>query len=296
MSLHGVALVDKPEGATSFAVVAKLRRLFRAHGVEKAGHTGTLDPLAEGLLPVCIGEATKFAQRLLDARKTYLAQVQFGRATTTLDREGDTTAEGIVEVARGPLEAALKRFRGTIEQTPPAFSALKVDGVPAYRRARRGEIVELEPRRVTIHRLELVALDECAGRALFSVECSKGTYLRVLAADIAHAVGTVGHLSALRRTRTGGYDVASARPLDAWLGASDDEREAWLEPTDSLLSDLPVARFDTVTASALRCGRVVSPPAGTEAGLHRAYGQGFGFIGLVRVEGCKARAERLLSG
>lgn len=294
MSLHGVALVDKPEGLSSFAVVARIRRIFRLLGVTKAGHTGTLDPLASGLLPICIGEATRYAQRLLDAPKGYWARIQFGTSTTTLDREGEAVAHGPKVIAEDVIAAALQRFTGRIWQVPPAFSALKIDGRPAYELARKGEGVRLAPREVEIHRLALVAVDTTAGTCDLEVECSKGTYIRTLAADLASAIGTVGHLALLRRTLTGGFRLDDARPLDQWLEASDSERVHWLRPTDALVADLPRLALDVEDARALCNGKTVILDSASVDGLCRVYDHADAFLGLGHVNVGRLRAERLL--
>ncbi len=310
MTPHGVALVDKPAGMSSFSVVSRLRRVFRALGVGKVGHTGTLDPLATGLLPICIGEATKFAQRLLDSDKGYLATVQFGAATTTGDTEGEVTQRSDRVLTASDVAVALARFRGRIRQTPPAFSALKIAGKPAYEYARAGQAVEIASREVTIHAITLLAFDPATQRADIDVLCSKGTYIRSLAVDLAAALGSAGHLASLRRTRTGGFALADARPLDAWMDASGEQRKDWLLPTDSLLGDLPRIDLDDAEATALCNGKIVAvhpaaanattavPAASDEATLYRLYAAGAGdrFIGLGRCDADRClRVERLLS-
>jgi tRNA pseudouridine55 synthase len=204
--VNGILLVDKPEGATSADVVRMLKRPL---GGAKVGHLGTLDPFASGLLPLCIGEATKVARYLLLEDKTYTGTIRLGVATDTLDRTGrvtETAAAPALDTAT--LDAVAARFTGSQLQTPPMYSALKRDGVPLYKLARRGVEVEREPRRITIHRLALA----CAGGpdVTFEVACSKGTYVRVLAADLGRALGTVAHLLALRRTQVGTFDVTAA--------------------------------------------------------------------------------------
>ncbi len=302
MSLHGVALVDKPIGMSSFAVVSRMRRAFRDLGISKAGHTGTLDPLASGLLPICLGEATKFAQRLLDADKGYQATIQFGSATTTGDAEGEVTARSECAVSASMVAAALRRFLGRTLQRPPAFSALKIAGRPAYQYARDGVAIELPLREIEIHELQLRAFDVEHQRAEIEVACSKGTYIRSLAVDIAAAVDAVGHLCALRRTRTAGFRVEDAHPLDMWTSANEEQRGSWLLPTDSLLSDLPAVVLDGVRASDLRNGKVVALPAdhaGDATELVRAYDArevSAAFVGLARmISRTELRAERLLS-
>jgi tRNA pseudouridine55 synthase len=312
MALHGVALVDKPAGMSSFSVVSRIRRAFRGMGVIKAGHTGTLDPLATGLLPICVGEATKFAQRLLDSDKGYAATVKLGVATTTADAEGEITDRRAVACARADIEAVLSSFRGPITQTPPIYSALKIAGKPAYEYARAGKSVEMAPRSVVIHALELTAYDAAAQTFDIEVRCSKGTYIRSLAVDIALALGTVGHLASLRRTRTGGFDLALARPLETWMDATDELRCAWLLPTDALVADLPEIRLADDDGVAIRQGKVVTAPAmpagsagvmaagaALDSGgnpIFRLYDDAHGFLGLgsLAPDG-QLRAERLLS-
>ena len=311
MALHGVALVDKPAGMSSFSVVSRIRRAFRSVGVTKAGHTGTLDPLATGLLPVCVGEATKFAQRLLDSDKGYEATVKLGIATTTADAEGEVTDQRDATCSRADVDAALATFRGAISQTPPIYSALKIAGKPAYEYARAGKAVEMAARSVVIHSLDLTDLDAAAQTFDIEVRCSKGTYIRSLAVDIALALGTVGHLSSLRRTRTGGFDLAQARPLDDWMDVSDQVRTSWLLPTDALVADLPAIRLSDVEGIAIRQGKVIAGVPASEDVLDsmnnparadgadmllRMYDDVRGFLGLgALTRDGQLRAERLLS-
>ena len=304
MALHGVALVDKPAGMSSFSVVSRLRRIFRTLGVTKAGHTGTLDPLATGLLPICVGESTKFAQRLLDADKGYLATIKLGTSTTTGDREGEIAETRPANCDSAIVRAALVGFVGSIEQTPPIYSALKVAGKPAYEYARAGQAVELAKRTVQIHAIELLSSDLAAQEFEISVACSKGTYIRTLAEDLALALGTVGHLASLRRTRTGGFDLIAAHPLDAWMECDDATRLSWLLPTDSLVAELPRIALNEFDARDIQNGKTVSydrnqsSPALDESDglLLRVYGPSAHFLGLGKIapDGL-LRAERLLS-
>ena len=310
MGLHGVALVDKPAGMSSFSVVSRLRRIFRTLGVTKAGHTGTLDPLATGLLPICIGESTKFAQRLLDADKGYFATVKLGIATTTADAEGEITARSDVHIEATIFAAMLAKFRGKIEQIPPIYSALKIDGKPAYQYARAGLAVEIKSRIVEIYAVELVASRPELQEFDINVRCSKGTYIRTLAVDLALALGTVGHLSGLSRTRTGGFDLADAHPLDAWMETDDATRLSWLLPTESLVAELPSLDLTAQQAVDICNGKVVAMPTET---LHQAPDasdvalggnvtllrlqdaqKGFLGLGALGADGT-LRAERLLS-
>ncbi len=304
MALHGVALVDKPAGMSSFSVVSRLRRIFRTLGVTKAGHTGTLDPLATGLLPICIGESTKYAQRLLDADKGYLATIKLGAATTTGDREGEITETRPADCDSGAIRAVLSQFVGSIEQTPPVYSALKVAGKPAYEYARAGQAVELAKRTVEIHAINLLSCDAAAQEFEISVVCSKGTYIRTLAEDLALALGTVGHLASLRRTRTGGFDLNAAQSLDAWMECDDATRSSWLLPTDSLVAELPRVTLNEFGARNIQNGKFVSCdrtdalPRSSEGDelLLRVYGPSEHFLGLGKLapDGL-LRAERLLS-
>ncbi|HEY2976861.1 MAG TPA: tRNA pseudouridine(55) synthase TruB, partial [Burkholderiaceae bacterium] len=208
-ALHGVLLLDKPVGLSSNDALQKAKRLYRA---EKAGHTGTLDPLASGLLPICFGAATKFSQVSLDADKAYRATLKLGQTTTTGDAEGEVTRQRPVQVDRAAIDAACARFSGEIEQVPPMHSALKKDGRALYEYARNGIEVERAPRRVTIHAIAIVDWHDDA--LVIDVSCSKGTYIRTLAEDIGEALGCGAHLSALRRIGSGALRVEQAVTLE----------------------------------------------------------------------------------
>ena len=248
-AVHGVLLLDKPLGLSSNDALQKAKRLFRA---EKAGHTGTLDPLATGLLPLCFGAATKFSQISLDADKRYLATLKLGVTTTTGDAEGDVVDRRDVAVTRAQLEAACARFTGPITQVPPMHSALKRDGRPLYEYARAGIEVEREARAVTIHRVVIVEGqdDEWA----LDVSCSKGTYIRTLAEDIGRQLGCGAHLSALRRTGSGALTLDDARTLDQLAAMTEAERDAALMPADALLADWPVVRLGNEDAGRFLSG------------------------------------------
>lgn len=304
MNLHGVALVDKPAGMSSFSVVSRLRRVFRSVGVTKAGHTGTLDPLATGLLPICVGEATKYAQRLLDSDKGYRATIQFGVSTTTGDAEGEIAARSDVKIEAAALHLAIEKFRGPIVQVPPIYSALKIAGKPAYEYARSGQVVELAPRSVNVYELQLLAFDEITQAASIEVRCSKGTYIRTLAMDLAVALGSVGHLLSLQRTLTGGFALAQAQTLEAWMDADDVTRVSWLLPTDQLVADLAALTLDARQSIEIRQGKVVPCTAmsnsqmvlSTAHPIVRLYDAMNGFLGLGRMDECGLlRAERLLN-
>ncbi|MFC5301227.1 tRNA pseudouridine(55) synthase TruB [Azospira restricta] len=264
--VDGVLLLDKPSGITSNDALQKARRLFSA---EKAGHTGTLDPMASGLLPVCFGEATKFSADLLDADKTYEATLRLGVTTTTADAEGEVLETRPVQVGEADLRAVLPRFTGAIEQVPPMYSALKRDGKPLYELARQGIEVERAARAVVIHELTLLA---CAGTDVsLRVRCSKGTYIRTLAEDIGSALGCGAHLTALRRTRVGSLELAGARTLAEIEACAEEGREALLRPVDTLLSGLPPVVLDE--AQTLRFGNG-NPVAADVVGPCRVYAGG----------------------
>jgi tRNA pseudouridine55 synthase len=231
--VHGVLLLDKPAGISSTQALAKAKWLLNA---EKAGHTGTLDPFATGLLPLCFGEATKFASDLLDADKTYEATIRLGITTTTGDPEGEIIETCEVDVQRAQIESVLDKFRGPIDQIPPMYSALKRDGKPLYAYAREGKTLERDARAVTIHELELVSF--ASPDIQIRVRCSKGTYIRVLGEDIGHALGTGAHLISLRRVGVGNLLIAEAMTIEALAALSEADRKNSLLPADSLLSEL----------------------------------------------------------
>jgi tRNA pseudouridine55 synthase len=241
--VHGVLLLDKPAGLSSNDALVKAKWLLNA---QKAGHTGTLDPFATGLLPLCFGEATKFSQDLLDADKTYETVVHLGVTTATGDTEGEVLETREANVSRTQIESVLARFRGEIEQVPPMYSALKRDGKPLYEYARAGITLEREARRVTIRELEL--LDYQAPFLTLRVACSKGTYIRVLGEDIGAALGCGAHLKALRRTLVGALPLAAAVTLERLADMPETERSTLLSPVDALLSGFPPVRLPELLA------------------------------------------------
>lgn len=271
--VDGVLLLDKPIGMTSNAALQKLRWLFNA---EKAGHTGTLDPLATGVLPICLGEATKFSGELLDADKAYRATVQLGVITTTGDAEGEVLATAPVTASEADLRAVLPRFIGDIEQIPPMYSALKRDGKPLYELARQGIEVAREPRQVTIASIELLSWH--GDQFVIDVDCSKGTYIRTLAADIGNALGCGAHLAALRRTRVGRHDLSGALDLPSIEALSTEQRDGLLLPCDILLSGLPVVTLGEREANTMLHGQAIRW-SGEPSRQHRLYGP-MGFMGL----------------
>ncbi len=271
--VDGVLLLDKPTGMSSNAALQKARWLFNA---EKAGHTGTLDPLATGLLPLCFGEATKFSSTLLDADKTYLATVRLGIVTDTADAEGKVLETHPVTATEANVRAVLPRFTGEIEQVPPMYSALKRDGKALYELARQGIEVERAPRKVMIHAIELLAWQ--GDHFDLRVDCSKGTYIRTLAADIGAVLGCGAHLSALRRTRVGALNIDQSVTLDAIETLPPDARDSLLQPTDALLAELPVAQLNELEAARVLQGQPVRW-SGTPSCQRRLFGPQ-GFIGL----------------
>jgi tRNA pseudouridine55 synthase len=291
-AVHGVLLLDKPAGISSNVALRTAQRLY---GAAKAGHTGTLDPLATGLLPACFGDATRFSHLLLDSDKTYRAGVRLGMTTSTGDLEGAVTGRKPVAVAREEVEAVLRRFVGESMQVPPMYSAIKQNGEPLYKLARAGVDVPRAPRAVVISEISLLAM---AGEELdLAVTCSKGTYIRVLAEDIGHALGCGACLSALRRTAAGGFSLESGTYTLAGLEAmSAEQRDAALLPPDALLAALPPFEFDADEAQRLVQGQTVEKAGAPDDGLARAYGPGRRFLGLVElVERGRVVPRRLLS-
>jgi tRNA pseudouridine55 synthase len=286
-AVDGLLLLDKPIGITSNAALARVKRIYRA---EKAGHTGTLDPLASGLLPICLGVATRFAQFLLDARKRYVATVRFGVTTTTQDAEGEVVEERPVSFDRQRLLVTLSGFVGRLMQTPPAHAALKFEGRPYYHYARHGVDIPRVAREIEVASLEL--LEWRPPDAIIDVECSKGTYVRALAADLGAALGSGAHLHALRRTRTGDFDLRDALTL-AELDAMDDGSQlARLLPIDAPLARLPRLDLEAAAACDLMHGRF--PAIEADDGCYRAYGPNAAFLGVARATCAKLYALRLV--
>jgi tRNA pseudouridine55 synthase len=291
--IDGWVVLDKPVGLGSTPAVSRVRRLF---GAQKAGHGGTLDPLASGVLPIALGEATKTVPFVMDGRKEYRFTLKFGEARSTEDAEGEVTATSEARPDDAAIAAALAAFQGEIEQMPPAFSALKVDGRRAYDLARAGEVVELKPRKVLIERLEFLGRPD-RDHADFVVGCGKGTYIRSLGRDLAVALGTVGHLSMLRRTVAGPFREAAAISLPklealghipALFGA--------LAPVATALDDIPALAVTEAQADRLRQGQPVlltrdAPPSGA---LVRAE-LGDRLVALVRSDGTALQPVRVFN-
>jgi tRNA pseudouridine55 synthase len=273
--VDGVVLLDKPGGMTSNAALQAVRRLF---GRVKAGHTGTLDPLATGLLPLCLGEATKFAGGLLEADKTYEAVIRLGVATTTGDAEGEPLVQREVSGCSERVAGMLAAFTGEIDQLPPMFSAIKHRGRPLYSYARAGEQVERRTRRITVRGLELLSISE--QEFSVRVQCSKGTYIRTLAQDIGERLGCGAHLKALRRTQIACLQIGEAVGLETLQALADAERRGWVRPVDLLLSDLPAVVLDRARAQALLQGRPVRGLDRLPLGAVRVYAEDGSFLGL----------------
>jgi tRNA pseudouridine55 synthase len=274
----GALLLDKPVGLSSNAALQRAKRLL---GARKAGHAGTLDPLASGLLLLLFGEATKFAGPLLDADKEYAATVKLGERTATGDAEGEILERLPVSADEAKVEAVLRGFRGAIEQIPPMYSALKQAGVPLYDLARQGKTVERRARTVQIYELRAIRLEPPFLE--LQVRCSKGTYIRTLAEDIGAALGTVAHLAALRRTASGGFRIEHAVSLAALEEANEKTRSAALLPLSALLTGLPRAELDAAAEARFRNGQTLATPA-REEGLCGVYGQNGRVIGLGRAD------------
>ena len=266
-AVHGVLLLDKPLGLSSNDALQKVKRLYRA---EKAGHTGTLDPLASGLLPLCFGAATKFSQISLDADKRYTATLQLGVTTSTADAEGAVLLTRDVNVTREQMEQACARFTGPIHQVPPMHSALKRDGKPLYEYARAGIEVEREARQVTIYRIDILGGHDDVWT--LDVRCSKGTYIRTLAEDIGEALGCGAHLSGLRRTGSGPLTLDAALTLEQLVLMTEKQRDAALQDADMLLADWPVVRLDTEDAGRFLSGVRRRLPSLADAPNVRVYG------------------------
>lgn len=291
-ALDGILLLDKPAGLGSNAALQAVKRLY---GAAKAGHAGTLDPLASGLLPVLFGEATKFSQFALDADKEYLARARLGVTTTTGDAEGEVLARRGVEVRPEDLDPVLARFRGEIEQVPPMHSALKHGGQPLYELARQGREVARSARRVRVHALDLLAFD---GESLeLRVRCSKGTYVRTLVEDIGRTLGCGAHLSALRRVAAGRFNVADAVALEPLRAETPEARDRRLLPAESLLEGLPRVDLPDALAARFERGQVLALEEAPE-GCCRVYAAHGRLLGLGEGQGQgrrELRPRRLVS-
>lgn len=291
--VDGWVILDKPVGLGSTQAVGKVRRLF---GAQKAGHGGTLDPLACGVLPIALGEATKTVPFVMDGAKEYRFTLRFGEARSTEDAEGEVTETSDVRPSDAEIRAVLRAFIGTIEQVPPAFSALKIDGKRAYDLARAGVAVDLKSRKVVIDRLELLGRPD-AEHADFVVACGKGTYIRSLGRDLARAVGTVGHLSFLRRTAAGPFREDRAISLSKLEALGHNSRLLGaLAPVSTALDDIPALALTEAQASRLRQGQRLTSTqdAPTSGTLYRAEQDGR-LVALLEFDGVSFKPVRVFN-
>jgi tRNA pseudouridine55 synthase len=289
--ISGLLLLDKPAGYSSNHALQKIKRLFRA---EKAGHTGTLDPFATGLLPICLGEATKFSSYGLEGDKRYLATLKLGITTATGDIEGEILARKEVAISQADIDDALAKFRGHISQIPPIYSALKVAGKPMYDYARKGLEVERKPRQVEIKELKYV--DFSAGELVIDVTCSKGTYIRVLGEDIGNALGCGAHLSALRRTMSAGLKIAQATTIEQLELFTEHQRDEKLLPIDTLVKNIPSIVLESPMVTRLQQGQCQEAHGDWLPGIVRIYDQNNDFIGLAEVtDAHQLIAKRLIA-
>ena len=292
--VDGLLLFDKPVGLSSNQALQRVRRWYRAR---KAGHCGSLDPLASGLLPICFGEATKFSSYLLDADKVYRADCRLGISTDTGDAEGEIVERRPVEVSTSAVRAAMAGLTGEIEQVPPMYSALRHQGRRLYELARAGETVERQPRSIRIFRFDLLELD--GDRLVFEVHCSKGTYVRTLAEDLGKALGCGAHLTALRRTAVQQFDAAQSLDEAGLVSLAEQGEaatDARLIPISTMLAHFPECRLTAAQTRAIRHGKSVPDPAGTTPGIHRLVDPEGEFIGLGEIapEG-SLKAKRLMN-
>ena len=274
-NISGVLLLDKPLGYSSNQALQKIKLLYQA---AKAGHTGTLDPLATGLLPLCFGEATKFAHFLTDADKVYIATVKFGITTNTGDAEGQVLSVKDVNISKMQLEQVCSQFLGVISQVPPMYSALKHEGKAMYEYARAGVEIERASRAVTIHNIEINAFDRDV--ATITVKCSKGTYIRTLAEDIGAQIGCGAHLIGLRRTATANYHINQAITIEQFEAMSVAQRALLLRPADSAVEHLPEITLDIDSAFYLQQGQAILHSGNIPEGLIRLYNEQGEFLGL----------------
>jgi tRNA pseudouridine55 synthase len=293
-NVDGILLLDKPIGVSSNQALQQVRYLFKAN---KAGHTGSLDPLATGMLPICFGEATKFSGYLIDSDKSYRANCQLGVTTTTGDAEGDVVETCPVKVDRVDIEQVLSQFRGVIDQTPPMYSALKVKGQRLYKLARQGLEIERQPRSVTISNLSIVDLKECL--LTIEVGCSKGTYIRTLAEDIGQSLGCGAHLTGLHRIAVHPFwhaECHSFEGLNVRAGQTQAQIDELLLPINAALTDYPEVTICSAEVENIKMGRVLTGYDGMDPGLINLMAESNEFIGLaeVNVEG-QIKAKRLMN-
>jgi tRNA pseudouridine55 synthase len=277
-AVSGLLLLDKPAGYSSNHALQKVKRLFRA---EKAGHTGTLDPFATGLLLICLGEVTKFSSYGLEGDKRYLATLKLGIVTATGDIEGEIVSRKEVAISQSDIDRVLPKFRGTINQIPPIYSALKVAGKPMYDYARKGLDVERKAREVQINELKCVGFS--GDEMIIDVSCGKGTYIRTLGEDIGAALGCGAHLIALRRTASSALSIDQAITLEKLEALSESERDAMLLPIDTLLKDVPSIMLESRMVTRLQQGQSQEAHPDWLPGIVRIYDLSSDFIGLAEI-------------
>jgi tRNA pseudouridine55 synthase len=275
--IDGVLNIDKPDGLSSHDVVNRIRRLT---GIRKVGHTGTLDPLATGVLVICVGRATRLAEYVSGQPKNYLANILLGQETDTYDQEGRIIAQNPVSVTKAELEAALLQFHGEIQQIPPMYSAIKVEGQPLYKHARKGEVFDLKARTVHIECLEILHWQ--TPHLGLHIECSSGTYIRSIAHDLGQILGCGGVLSSLRRTAVGRFQIDDAAPLNL---LREDNWQTYLLKSEVAVSHLKKVEFESDAAMALYYGQKIPAMPDQESGhLHRAFDENGQFIGILTVD------------
>ena len=286
----GILLLDKPAGVSSNGILQQLKYLYNAR---KAGHTGSLDPIATGLLPCCFGDATKLSSYFLDADKRYVTTLQLGMSTTTADCEGETLNCAPVNVSAADFEAALALFRGEIDQVPPMFSALKKDGQPLYKLAREGKVVDRVPRRMTVYELKGELQDN--DRATLSIKCSSGFYVRQLAHDIGEYLGCGAHITALRRTGVGVLDIADSYGFGQLSAlSSDEERDSCLSAPDQAISHVPLVTIMSSAAFYFCRGEPVRTLEPGVSGRVRVYDENAQFLGIGEINPDRQVAPRRL--
>jgi len=287
--VDGIVLLDKPQGMSSNAALQQVRALYRAL---KAGHAGSLDPLATGMLPLCFGQATKVCGYLLDSYKTYRVIMKLGQRTDSADADGHVIEEAAVPMLTSDhVRNTMQGFLGAQQQVPPMYSALKIQGQRLYELARKGETVERAARSIVIEKLDLIAFDNESIE--FEVRCSKGTYVRSLVEDIAARLGTLAHVTLLRRLQVDPFDASRMLTLAELEAMTPEQRDVHLQPPDSALVSLPDLMLDTAQTTALFQGKVLADVTASQQGLSRAYGPDNRFLGLVNANAGQVVVERL---
>ena len=291
LKINGLLLIDKPLGYSSNQALSKIKWIFSA---QKAGHTGTLDPLATGLLPICLGEATKFSSHLLNSEKTYEASIKLGWKSSSGDAEGKLTESKIISISLDKLEEVLSSFVGLSNQTPPMFSALKHKGQPLYKLAREGVKIERQQREIKISELKLLRYQKNIIK--FAVSCSKGTYIRTLAEDIANKLGMDGYLIDLRRTKIGNLNVQDALSLDKIEALSADKRNDFIMPTEALVDEYPKIILTESEENFIKNGQKIQLPKKVNPEIYRLFSKNSSFIGLGEIDSKNLlKAVRLIS-